>query len=164
MNYYRKKQSMYILTSCEIYTSLIELNYLIDDLFEKGNSRKLMMLRDKINNLIAYVEKLPVYGKPGTSRKPKESIYYKDKTYIIDGLKKLYWDLNEAFRTGKGRILKGADLLEQVFELRKYIYLIPVYQYNNENENEKAEQLSRVFVELKKSRKYKLTLMNGSHV
>jgi uncharacterized UPF0160 family protein len=107
---------------------------------------------------------LPIYGKPGSDRKPKGSIYFEHKIYIAEELQKIYVNVNDAFRTGKDRLLKGADLLSQIYGLRKYAFMIPVYQYNNDEENQKAKQLASLFIDLKKSRKYKLTLFDSSHV
>lgn len=150
MRNYRKQYSLYILTACSVIDEMEVIQNLTNDLFEKSSPQKLLILRGQINKLISFVEKLPIYGKSDfKERKIKGSIYFEHKTFIIDELKKININIIDAIRTGKDRILKGADVLDKIYEIASFVYYLQVYWYDNEAENQRSEY-SRYFEELKK--------------
>ena len=154
MKNYRPKYSIYLLISCQIIDEMQVIQNLTNDLFEKSSPQKLLILRGQINKLISFVEKLPIYGKSDLNvkeRKIKGSIYSGQKILIIDELKKININIIDALSTGKDRILKGADVLDEIIELRRYIYNLPVFWYDNEAE--KNSQYSYLFEMLKKRKK-----------
>lgn len=156
MKNYRKKQSIYILTSCHIFSEMETMYYLTNDLFEKITPQKLLVLRDKISKLISFVEKIPIYGKSDIKeRKIKGSIYFEQKNFLIDELKKLNITINETLSTGKDRILKGADVLDKINEIKQYIFYLQVYFYDNEAEKKMYKQYSGYYKELKKRERRK---------
>lgn len=129
--YYRKKHSLYLLTSCHLQVELININSLISEFIERPTSAKLLTIRDNIELLIVFVEKLTSYS--DGERKPKDSIWIDDKKFIVDQLKKIYEELVRSL-TAKNKILCGADVLDNLLKLRRIIYLKPVYWYGSEME------------------------------
>lgn len=157
MKNYRKKQSMYILTSCHIFSEMSEIYYLTNDLFEKSSPEKRIILRDKIHKLLTFVEKIPIYGKSDIKeRKIKGSIYFEQKNFLIFELKKLNITINEALCTGKDRILKGIEVLDKINEIKEFIYYLQVYFYNNKAEKKMNNKYSMYYKELKKRERRKV--------
>lgn len=156
MKNYRKKQSMYILTSCHIFSEMSEIYYLTNDLFEKSSPEKRIILRDKIHKLLTFVEKIPIYGKSDIKeRKIKGSIYFKHKDFLIKELRFIDITIIKALSTGRDRILKGVEVLDKINEIKKYIYYLQVYFYDNEAEKQMSNQYSRYYKELKKRKRQK---------
>jgi len=157
MKNYRKKQSMYILTSCHILSEMSEIYYLTNDLFEKSSPEKRILLRDKIYKLLRFVEKLPIYGKSDIKeRKIKGSIYFEHKNFLIKELRFIDISIIKALSTGRDRILKGADILDKINEIKEFIYYLQVYFYENEAEKQMSKQYSNYYKELKKRERRKV--------
>ena len=142
--YYRKKHSLYLLTSCHLQSELKQISSLTYDLFDRPTSSKLLTIRDLIKKLIVFVEKLTTYS--DGERKPKNSIWIDDKKFIIEQLKKINENIVNSL-TAKNKILCGADVLDNLYELMKFIYLKQVYWYNSKLERE--SKYSNYFAGLK---------------
>ena len=150
---YRKKQSIYILTYCRIVDELPMIYYLTTDLQERSTPEKLLELRKNINNLIEFVDSVPIYGKSKPQRKIKGSMYFEHKSYIIDKLKEIKINIDDTLTAGKERIIKGANTLNKIKDLENFTSKIPVYFYNNELEEEKKKKYYRYYKELKKKKR-----------
>jgi len=156
MKNYRKRKSMYILTSCHIFSEMTEIYFLSNDLFEKSSPEKRIILRDKIHKLLTFVEKIPIYGKSDLKqRKIKGSIYFEHKDFLIKELRFIDITIIKALSTGRDRILKGADVLDKINEIKQYIYYLQVYFYNNAAEKQMYKQYSGYYKELKKRERRK---------
>jgi len=156
MKCYRKRKSMYILTSCHILNEMKEIYFFANDLFEKSTPQKLLVLRAKINTLISFVEKLPIYGKSDIKqRNIKGSIYFEHKDFIIEKILIIEKSISEALSTGRDRILKGADSLHKINEIIQYVYFLQVYWYDNEAEKQMSNKYSGYYKELKKRKRRK---------
>lgn len=129
--YYRKKHSLYILTSCHLLSELIHIHGLVNDLFDRPTSSNLLTIQGKIKSLIVFVQKLRVY-KDG-ERKPKMSIYLEDKNFILSELKCIDSNIVNSL-TGSQKILNGCNTLNKIYALRRFIYLKQTYWYNSELE------------------------------
>jgi hypothetical protein len=156
MKNYRKKQSIYILTSCHIFSEMSEIYYLINDLFERSSPEKCIVLRDKINKLISFVDKLPIYGKLDIKeRKIKGSIFFKHKDFLIKELRYIDITIIKALSSGRDRILKGADVLDKINEIKSFIYYLQVYFYDNKAEKKMSNMYLNFYKELKKRERRK---------
>ncbi len=156
MKNYRKKQSIYILAACRIFNELETIQYLSNDLFEKTTPQKLSVLRTEIEKLISFIEKIPIYGKSEIKeRKIKGSIYFEHKAFFLNEIQKIYPNITTAICAGKERVLKAVDVFDKIDEIKKYIYYLQVYWYDNEAEKKMSYQYSRYYKELKKRERQK---------
>lgn len=156
MKNYRKKQSMYILTSCHIFSDMEYIYFLANDLFEKVSVEKSIVLRDKIRELLTFIEKLPVYQNSDLKqRKIKGSIYFEHKNFLIKEIRLLDITIIKALSTGKDRILKGVAVLDKINEIKQFIYYLQVFWYDNEDEKQMSKQYEGYYKELKKRERRK---------
>lgn len=153
MSHPRPKQSIYIIFSCHVTEELRDFYVIINDLFKNNTPEKVVNLKDRIKNLTGYVDKIPTYGKPGSSgqRKVKYSMFYEQRTFIIFELTGINANIDEALNMGRGKILKYAEILTRIKELGIYVNKIRVYFYKNKFENRELERYRERYRKFKES-------------